>query len=455
MHIKLPIFQLIAVSAVILSLFLTGCSDDTPDDYLESYVHGRITVSADLDTTANYSGIILLVTDGSTQQPDTLLFAETQRDGSFSGTAVFKEREQYPLQIKRYGNLISASYIILAPGDTVHIEAELPEFARTRKVSSTEHDAFNVYERLQRNYARIAMFINSGEVSQDTIPYMLDTWSGLFWSVRDSYPGTLAAEYSSLAAVEITLGWDDERMLDYIGQALDPEYQVFSTLAVYGANALARKNGLDYAINYLDSLISVTPNKEDQVALQMRKIQLFGDSTRSEQALAAVRDLGMKYSDQPGVPEWTENMITDLEKFAPGKPMPEFSLQMEDGLVLSSDLLTGAPYLLEIAELADPRYQGEYPLINFMYANYAPMGLRLITVPVDEDPVLITAFFEERERNWAVANNSQHPDEELFRSLNVKAVPTRFLVDADGKIIRKYVDRDISQVLLDLDNLFN
>lgn len=455
MQIRTPILHLIAVSAVILSLNLTGCSGDTPDDYFESFVHGRITVSTALDTTANYSGIILLVTDGSAQQTDTLLFAETQRDGSFSGTATFRERDQFPLQIMRYGNLISASYIILAPGDTVHIEAELPEFARTRKISSTEHDAFNVFERLQRNYARIAMYINSGEVSQDTIPHMLDTWSGLFWSVRDSWPGTLAAEYSSLAAVEITLGWDDERMLGYINQALDPEYQVFSTLAIYGANALARKHGLDHAITYLDSLISLTPYKEDQVALQMRKIQLFSDSTRSEQALAAVRDLGRNYSDQPGIPEWTENMITDLEKFAPGKPMPEFSLQMEDGLILSSDLLAGAPYLLEIAELADPRYQGEYPLINFMYVNFAPRGLRLITVPVDEDPILITAFFEERQRNWAVANNSQHPDEELFRSLNVKAVPTRFLVDADGKIIRKYVDRDISQVLLDLDTLFN
>jgi hypothetical protein len=455
MHIQTPIYHLMMVTVVILLLILAGCSGDTPDDYLESFVYGRITVSADLDTTANYSGIVLLVTDGSGQQTDTLLFAETQRDGSFSGTASFRERDQYPLQIKRYGNLISASYIILAPGDTVHIEAELPEFARTRKVSSREHNAFNVYERLQRNYARIAMFINSGELPQDTIPHMLDTWSELFWSVRGSYPSTLAAEYSSLAAVEITLGWDDDRMLDYIGRALDPEYQVFSTLATYGANAIARKHGLDRAIAYLDSLIAVTPYSEDQVALQMRKIGLFGDSTRSGQALAAVRDLRRQYSDQPGIPEWTENMITDLEKFAPGKPMPEFSLQMEDGLILSSDLLTGAPYLLEIAELADPRYQGEYPLINYIYVMFAPSGLRLITVPVDEDPILITAFFEERERNWALASINQHSDEELFRSLNVKAVPTRFLVDADGIIIRKYVDRDVSQVLLDLDNLFN
>lgn len=450
-----PLYFLLTIIVMILPVLLAGCSGEPAEENFESHVYGRITVSADLDTTANYSGIQLLVTSGGSQQTDTLFFSETQRDGSFSGTAVFSERDQYPLQIKRYGNLISASYLILAPDDTVHIEAELPEFARTRKVASYEHDAFNVYERLQRNYSRIAMFINSGEVSQDTIPHILDTWSELFWSVRDSYPGSLAAEYSSLAAVEITLGWDDDRMLDYIGRAIDPGEQVFATLATYGANGMARKYGLDRATSYLDSLTSVSPHREDQVALQIRKIELYADSSRSDEALEAVRELDREYSDQPGIQDWAETMLTDLEKFAPGKPMPDFSLQMEDGLILSSDLLAGNPYLLEIAELADPRYQGEYPLINFMYVNYAERGLRLITVPVDEDPILITAFFEERERNWAVASNSQDPDEQLFRSLNVKTVPTRFLVDADGKIIRKYVDRDVSQVLFDLDSLFN
>ncbi|MFU8858920.1 MAG: TlpA family protein disulfide reductase [Cyclonatronaceae bacterium] len=450
-----PIYLLFTLTAVVLPVLLTGCSGEPDEVNYEAHVYGKITVNAELDTTANYSGIQLIVTGGGSQQTDTLFFSETQRDGSFSGTAVFSQRDQYPMQIKRYGNLISASYLILAPGDTIHIEAELPEFARTRKVSSNEHDAFNVYERLQRNYARIAMFINSGEVPQDTIPHMLDTWSELFWSVRDSYPGTLAAEYSGLAAVEITLGWDDERMLIYIDRAIDPAEQVFATLAIYGANGLARKYGLHRATDYLDSLTSVSQHREDQVALQIRKIELFTDSTRSDQALGTARELGRNYSDQPGISEWAENMVTDLEKFAPGKPMPEFSLQMEDGLVLSSEMLAGNPYILELAELADPRYQGEYPLINFMYVTYAPMGLRLITVPVDEDPILITAFFEERERNWAVASNSQHPDEQLFRSLNVKTVPTRFLVDANGRIIRKYVDRDVSQVLMDLDSLFN
>jgi hypothetical protein len=450
-----PIPIALFLAGLILLATVSGCSREEPVSYLEAQVHGRITVSAELDTTANYSGILLLVTGGGGEQTDTLFLAETSRDGSFSGTARFSERGQYPLQIKRYGNLISASYLILAENDTVRVEAELPEFARTRRVSSYEHDAFNVYERLQRNYARIAMFMSSGELPQDTIPSLLDTWSGLFWSVNENHPGTLAAEFSTLAAVEILLGWDDERMLDYINRSLDPELQIFATLASYGASGVARKQGLDRAVHFLDSLTAATAYRQDQVALQMRKVDLLTDSSQTAAALNTLRNLNRHYSDFPELMEWSAGMITDLERFAPGKPMPSFSLYMEDGLILSSDRLSGAPYLLEIAELADPRYQGEYPLISFLNMNYAPRGLRLITVPVDEDPILISAFFEERERSWAVADNSQHPDEQFFRDLNIRAVPTRFLVDANGIIVRKYVDRDISQVLFDLDQLFN
>lgn len=437
------------------SLSFFSCAGETAEMYLESHLHGRLTVSSELDTTTDYSGIVLLVTEGAGEQTDTLIFTETDRDGFFEATARFRKRGQFPLQIKRYGNLISASYIILAPGDSVRLEAELPEFTRTRKISSREHDAFNVYERLQRNYSRIASYINSGVMPQDTIPAILDTWSGLFWSVRESYGGTLAAEYSSLAAVEMLHGWNDDLMMEYIAQVLNPDLETYVTLSVYGANGVAGKKGLDKAVSYLDSLTSIAANKQDQVALQMRKIEILGDSAKTEEALTSLRQLSNNYDDLAGISDWAANMITDMERFAPGKPMPDFTIYAENGLSISNGMLMGNAYLLEIVELADPRYQGEYPLINYTNMSYAPMGLQIITVPVDDDPILKDAFFEERERNWTIADDRRNLGEELFGNLNIRAVPTRFLIDRNGRIVRKYVDRDISHVLMDLDEMYN
>jgi hypothetical protein len=447
-----PVF---AIAATLLISLIVSCASEVPDVYLQSHLYGRISVSAEIDTTADYSGILLLVTDGTREVTDTLVYAETRRDGSFEATARFRERGQYPLQIKRYGNLISASYVILAPGDSVRLEAELPEFTRTRKISSREHDAFNVYERLQRNYARIATFVNNGTLPQDTIPYVLNTWSDLFWSVRDLHEGTLAAEYASLTAIELLFGWNDDRMMEYIAQALDPDLETFTTMVVYGADGIARKNGLHSAVSYLDSLTAVATDRQDEVALQIRKIELLGDSAGTTQALSALQNLSAKYSDQAGISEWASNRITDLERFAPGKPMPDFTLFSDEGLSISSSMLMGNAYLLEIVELADPRYQGDYPLIKYTNSNYASRGLQIITIPVDDDPVLKDAFYEERQRSWTIADDTRNLNEELFGSLNISAVPTRFLVDNNGRIVRKYVDRDISLVLMDVDELFN
>ena len=65
---------------------------------------------------------------------------------------------------------------------------------------------------------------------------------------------------------------------------------------------------------------------------------------------------------------------------------------------------------------------------------------------------MIISFFEQRGKDWPVVNPSSYNQNEIINKLNIRQIPTRFLVDAEGRIVRKYVGSEIDDVVSDLRN---
>lgn len=145
-------------------------------------------------------------------------------------------------------------------------------------------------------------------------------------------------------------------------------------------------------------------------------------------------------------------MVYDLGNLSLGKPMPTFSLQMEGGDILHSDSLKGAPYVLEIASLRDAVYQEQFPQMQGLFYVYNQAGVNFITLPVEDNIVVVDAFFDERQQLWPLAEAGTWRNDDLFRRLNVTSLPVRFLVDAEGNIVRKYVGH-INTLLEDLNRV--
>ena len=200
------------------SLFLVAVVLIAACSSKKTYTHvlsGKITVADSVDASKDYSGIgYLVIKRDSTQKADTVFFAQTDKEGKFSGKAVTTFRGLYPVYITRNKKILASSSIILTESDSVQIRAELPAYNQTEKLFSREYEAKGVFDRLNKNFSRIAQFVNAGKVTPDTLPVILKNWSDIYWSVHKKYPGTIAANESVIESLRLLTGIDDEYLED-------------------------------------------------------------------------------------------------------------------------------------------------------------------------------------------------------------------------------------------------
>ncbi|MDZ7694451.1 MAG: hypothetical protein U5K69_25570 [Balneolaceae bacterium] len=187
-------------------------------------VEGQITVADSIDASRDFSGIEIAIIqkDSANMGADTLFYRQTDSTGHFSGIATFPEDRFYTLRIDRNQRQLGQTSIILAEGDTVQITAELPGLQQTLEITSNEHEALDQYQRVSRNYQRIARYIQSGGMKGDSARAELNKWANLFWEVyterkRNHRQPIVAA----VDAIDIYGSVDGQEMMKKIRQVRD------------------------------------------------------------------------------------------------------------------------------------------------------------------------------------------------------------------------------------------
>ena len=57
------------------------------------------------------------------------------------------------------------------------------------------------------------------------------------------------------------------------------------------------------------------------------------------------------------------------------------------------------------------------------------------------------AFFQERDRFWSIAEPPTMNRKSLIETFNIQYYPTRILVDAEGRIIRKFIGEELDDFI--------
>lgn len=439
------------------SLFLlalgSGCSSD--EETLTTPVRGTITVADSVGSSGNYSGISITIInkDSSAAEADTLYHSTTDREGGFSGIARFPKRGQYAMLFSRNEQPLVRGGIILSPGDTVNITGELPGLAQTLKIRSKEHDALALYNRVERNFQRVTAFARAGRLKGDSLVTELRKWPDIFWQVYQEYPESLAGGLGAKRSIELLSEWDPAAMMHKIRQIQQDDDLVFLA-ATHGKNYLAQVKGLDYSLSYLDSLKRQTDSSQELMRIQMERINLLYDSARVEEARKSLADFKNKYKEDEVADAWAESMTYDLEYLSPGDAIPEFSFRSK-GKEISRENLKGKPYLLEITPLANPLYLQQYDRSVVIYNIYKNYNFEIVTIPLDTSQVTINAFFEERIQPWPVAPANAFDRDSLIKTFNIQKVPVRFLVDSQGRIARRYIGREYTDVIQGIQQIMN
>lgn len=410
-------------------------------------VQGRITVADSIDTSRDYSGIevAIIQKDSAQADADTLFYQVTDSTGNFSGTAVFPEKRFYTLRIDRNQRQLGQTSLILADGDTVQIEAQLPGLQQTLTVNSNEHEALGQYRRINQNYQRIVNYIQRGILKGDSARTELQKFANLYWEVYNKQEGTLASRMAAVDAIDIYGSLDGQEMMKKLRQVQDND-ALAAVAARYGKTYLAENKGLNHSLQYLDTLQAITEDSISNMNIQQERIKLLYDSARVEEAKSQLADFKKQFGNKKSVKSWVESIEYDLNYLSPGDTIPSFAFK-NNGKLISRDSLIGTPYILEITLLSNRLYQNQYDRTFVIHNIYKNFGLEVVTIPLDQSQVTINAFFDERERAWPVAPADAFDRQSLVEKFNIRLVPTRFLVDRNGEIVRKYIGEEYQDVI--------
>jgi thiol-disulfide isomerase/thioredoxin len=76
-----------------------------------------------------------------------------------------------------------------------------------------------------------------------------------------------------------------------------------------------------------------------------------------------------------------------------------------------------------------------FPWLNSMQRKYGPAGLQIIAVNLDKDRSLADGFLREVPAEFAVRFD---PSAALAKEFGVQAMPSSFLIDADGNVLARH-----------------
>ncbi len=443
-------FWLLSVALVVLN-----CSSEP--ERKQALISGTITVADSVDSTNDYSGIELLITHRSDQENplDTLFIAQTDSTGAFNGEIGFPRQGIYPLIVSRNGNALFGSQLILADNDTLRITGELPDLRQNFTVDSREQRAMETFNRVDRGYNRLVAFINAGQVADSLIAGEIEKWSNIYWEVYEKHPGTLASKLAARQSVSVLRNFDDQLMFDRLDQALEDDEFIIGFASGMGKEYVAETQGVDAAIEYLDSLKTLTSSDQVIRNLTREQIAFYYDSARVDDAKEMLAAFEKEYAEDEEAMEWAKNIGYDLAYLAPGYRVPDFMFVTQEGDTVDAESLIGTPYLLEITPVSNRLYQSQYDrtvVIQQIYKNY---GLQVFTIPLDKSEITIDGFFEERAKYWPVADFGNFDIQGLIETFNITRVPTRILVDQKGNIVRKYVGEEFNDVISGLNKIVN
>ncbi len=438
---------------LIVGVLALGCSAES--DNKEAHISGSFTISDSLNENTDYSdiGFTVIQEDTAEEVVDTLFHAVTDSNGSFSGMATFQEKRRYPMVISHENNDLGRGGIILAEGDSVFVTGELPDISNTLKISSREHDAMEKFQQLGTNFRQVMEFARAGQIKGDSLRNELNKWSNLYWDVYEEEEGTFASTLSARESIKILGDVDQPEMMNRI-RVVDDIDDLSDLGATRGKRYLAQTEGLNAALSYLDSLASTTESDAPLKRVAMEKIKLLYDSARVDAAQQELNNFKDQFPEDSSSNEWVESMSYDLNYLSPGETIPEFQFA-HNGSTISRDSMLGQPYILEITQLSNGLYQEQFDRTVVIHSIYKNYGLQVITIPLDENQVTVDAFFEERVKPWPVADAQTFDRDTLLEEFNIRLIPTRFLIDKDGKIVRKYVGNEYDDVIQGIQQILN
>lgn len=453
--------SLIAAALVVIGFagpvhWAAAQSAPDPASLIQSHLQGRVTVSAEVDSIPDYQGFeVLVIRQTAEGNVDTLGYDVTSRDGAFATDVFAPGQGIYPLIVRRRGTTVASTDYVVAEGDSAQVEMELP-LRRPITIRSTENSAWMAYQNTMALH-RQAMIENLQDSTQSGTGSAMEArvrqTAQVLWSLRRTYPRTLGAAQSAAESISLLEGWNDSLAVVRANQ-IEPSNPRFVEVARVARRAEAQRGGQTAALDLLRQFQQRAASGNQKAALHAEIVRAHMDSLDREQALAAARTLVQEYPDTPWS-DWAERAEYEVNNLLPGMTAPVFEATTWDGAPLALTDLRGQPVVLEFYQPSNELYRGQLSSRNALYKAARPAGLRMVSVSLQPDTLLNEAFFEGRDLPGTHVVATEQLARELIKKYNMGALPTRLFIDAEGRIVDKYVGSAFARLQEDAQRLID
>ena len=134
-----------------------------------------------------------------------------------------------------------------------------------------------------------------------------------------------------------------------------------------------------------------------------------------------------------GKHDLSRRLTEAYEKF--GKPAPDFSATDLDGKPISLQQYRGKVVLLDFWAVWNGFCVGEMLRVKKIYDTYKDQGFDIIGVSLDTDEAKLRNYLKENDIPWRQIYSGQERQSPLAQQYDVRSIPTRWLIDRDGKLI--------------------
>jgi peroxiredoxin len=417
---------------------------------IHSTLTGIVTVSAEVDTTRDFSGFSVIVGREGADGIDTLGFALTTSDGRFSTRVEAPRRGVYPLIVAREGTVLFVDQLVVADGDSATFSVELPA-RRPARIGGMENAAWMAYQntRALHNQGLIEV-LQGGNLETDEFGSQVHQASTILWGLQETFPGTLGSEVAAGESIVMLEAWNDSLLIDR-ARSIAPDNPTYLDVARAARRAAARVHGQEAALSILDEFADRADDRDMRAALIAERVIAHIDSFDEDGARQTLAQLRREYRGTEWV-DWAEEAEFELDNLMPGRPAPELGVVATDGSTVTLADLRGKYTVVEFFIPESEEYHRQLPIRNALLEGFGD-EVEVVSLSLQPDEAVMEAFFEDRDLPGRFAILEEGAEADVVRRYNVKVVPSRFLIDPDGNLVGRYIGEGLYALQSDLAEL--
>jgi peroxiredoxin/predicted negative regulator of RcsB-dependent stress response len=216
----------------------------------------------------------------------------------------------------------------------------------------------------------------------------------------------------------------------------DPEGPVKALAQIILTMGRAQAGQFDEALKRFRELMQgIGQNEQEEFAASFADNLATAAITAGEFGIAreVYTALLSRFSDSPNLRQKVQRDLKRLDKV--GKPAPSFTSEDINGKAVRLDAYRGKYVLIDFWATWCAPCIGELPRLQAAYRTYHDAGFAIIGVSLDESKTAVVDFARARNLPWPQLHNASG-SADLVEGFGVSSIPSTYLIDPEGTIIR-------------------